>query len=180
MKTLFEDKMLKHDGKLKELYLKITALALANKEISLFIAAAIVCLSVGLIKSTGPTSDKPALASPESFDTYIPDGFSLVPIEVANYETLDSLLGPFGVVDIFAADPGNPDSSKRIAYRVKIVRAPRNPSHFAVLVPFNEVHNILKYPGPFMVSVQNPKVSGTGFEKGKTRKRSRIIFNTGD
>jgi hypothetical protein len=89
-------------------------------------------------------------------------------------------LGTFGVVDIFTIDPNRPQSSKRIAYRVKIVRAPHNPNHFAVLVPLNDVHGILKYPGPFMVSVQNPKATGTGFEKEKARKRSRIIYNMGE
>lgn len=172
--------MRENDGKIKTTLTKIVTLAKANKEVSLFIAAATLSLAIGVTKSALKSSEPPAPPPMESFDTFIPEGFSLVPIEVSNYETLDSLLGTFGVVDIFAADPGNPETSKRVAYRVKIVRAPNNPSHFAVLVPFNEVHSILKYPGPFMVSVQNPKVVGTGFVKDKARKRSRIIFNTGD
>ena len=153
----------------------------AHKEISFFCAAAIISLAVGGAKTAwsadAPAKDAPAL---ESFDTFIPAGFSLVPIEVGNYETLDSLLGPFGVVDLFAAEPGKPESSKCIAYRVKILRAPRNPSHFAVLVPMEQVQKILKYSGPFFVSVQNPKVRGTGFEKEKVKRRSRIFFNSGD
>jgi len=167
-------------GPLKEAYGKAWAAAQLHPEIALFVGAAALSLMVGLVTSLWKSPPPPEAPRLESFDTYIPEGFSLVPIEVANYETLDSLLGSFGVVDLFTAEPGKPEVSKRIAYRVKIARAPHNPSHFAVLVPFNEVHNILRYPGPFMVSVQNPKTVGTGFEKEKSRKHSRIVFNTGD
>ena len=158
---------------------KIVNLIKENKEISFFCAAALLCLLLGGLKSYASEPEK-NIEPLESFDTLIPEGFSLVPIEVANYETLDSLLGPFGVVDIFTAEPGNPDASQRVAYRVKIVRAPRNPSHFAVLVPFEQVQKILKYPGPFMISVQNPKTNGMGFEKEIKRKKSRIVFNSGE
>ena len=33
-------------------------------------------------------------------DTYIPKGHTLVPIEIANYKSLDSIIGKFGVVDL--------------------------------------------------------------------------------
>jgi hypothetical protein len=115
----------------------------------------------------------------EGIDLLIPAGQSLVPIEVANYETLDSLLGPYGVVDLFFADPSSPGDGKKIASMVKILRAPKNPSHFAVLVPARLAPQILKYQGPFIVSVQNPKFQmGTKFEDTavKTSRRSRILY----
>ncbi len=114
--------------------------------------------------------------SADGIDLLIPEGQSLVPIEVVNYETLDSLLGPYGVVDLFYADPERPEVSKKIASMVKILRAPKNPSHFAVLVPSRLALHILRSKGPFIVSVQNPKFqTGTHFEK-RTPKRSRIIY----
>jgi hypothetical protein len=158
---------------------KIIHLVKKNRELSLFITIAFFSLC-GFALSRPATSAITPEKSSESFDTLIPDGFSLLPIEVANYETLDSLLGTFGVVDLFTA-PQNPDEkSRRIAYRVKILRAPRNPSHFAVLVPFEMVKNILRFPGPFMVSVQNPKSSGTGLEKEPRKTASRILYNLGE
>ena len=39
--------------------------------------------------------------APEAASTFIPKGFVLVPIEVANYESLDSILGKHGVVDLY-------------------------------------------------------------------------------
>lgn len=128
-------------------------------------------------KSTGDTTTSASSQdSSNGIDLLIPEGQSLVPIEVVNYETLDSLLGPYGVVDLFYADPQRPEISKKIASMVKILRAPKNPSHFAVLVPSRLALHILQFKGPFIVSVQNPKFqTGTHFEK-KTPKRSRIIY----
>ena len=114
--------------------------------------------------------------SSEGIDLLIPAGQSLVPIEVANYETLDSLLGSFGVVDLFFVDPMNPETGKKIDSMVKILRAPKNPSHFAVLVPAQQAQKILQFKGPFVVSVQNPKhQTGMQFEKG-TKQHSRIVY----
>lgn len=158
---------------------EIIELIKARKELSLFIGIALLTLISFFIHPA--TSEKKETQEPiESFDTYIPEGHSLLPIEVANYETLDSLLGPFGVVDIFTVPQSPTDKALRIAYRVKILRAPRNPSHFAILVPFERVKSILKYAGPFMVSVQNPKSSGTSFVNEPVKTKSRILYNLGD
>jgi hypothetical protein len=64
------------------------------------------------ILSFWPSSEKTPDAAPVAFDTHIPKGFVLIPIEVQNYESLDSILGRFGVVDLYigssteAAGPG--------------------------------------------------------------------------
>ncbi len=171
--------MLKIDGRQKAIFLKIATLVKANKEICLFAGIALISLMIGVLKNPKPEA-QPQHSPPPSFDTYIPEGHSLVPIDVANYETLDSLLGSFGVVDLFTQDLQNPQISRRIAHRVKIVRAPNNPSHFAILVPYDQVPHILKNSGPMMVSVLNPKARGTSFEKAVPQKRSRIVYNTGD
>lgn len=151
----------------------------SKKEIILFCALALIGLIAHCSQGSG-RSPEPATVAAESFDTFIPDGFSLVPIEVSNYETLDSLLGPYGVVDLFTTPLTPKERAQRIAYRIKILRAPKNPSHFAVLVPFDEVKNILRYSGPYMVSVQNPKARGTGFEKEAPKRRSRPIYHAGE
>jgi hypothetical protein len=100
---------------------------------------------------------------PQAASTFIPAGFVLVPIEVANYESLDSILGKFGVVDLYRP---NSDPAKRpikAAERVKILRAPLNPSHFAVLVSEAESPLLVSFQGAFTVVVQNPQQNGTGF-----------------
>jgi hypothetical protein len=109
--------------------------------------------------------------------TFIPNGFVLVPIEVSNFESLDSILGNYGIVDLYA--PGDSPKKRpiKIAERIKILRAPLNPSHFAVLAPEDESDRIVAQPGPLMVVVQPKITSGTRIVKpapeGKKKERSR-------
>src|SRR5688572_13064534 len=77
-------------------------------------------------------------------DTVIPPGYVLVPIEVQNHEAMDSILGSYGVVDLFAQDADGTGRSKKVAERVKILRAPLNPNHFAVLAPEEEAPRLVK------------------------------------
>lgn len=147
-----------------------------RRDLSIFCGLAILALLSQLISSHKP-KEVSTVAAEETFDTYIPEGFSLVPIEVANVESLDALLGDFGVVDLYSvATPSSPQP-QRVAYKIKIMRAPKNPQHFAVLVPFSDVSRMMKFQGPFTVSVQNPKTHGSGFEKEKKKAPSRVGFN---
>ena len=122
--------------------------------------------------------EKPQTSDTEAVDTFIPAGFVLVPIEVVNYESLDSVLGRYGVVDLFKTDPQTGERSEKVATRVRILRAPRNPSQFAVLAPESQSQRLVKAGGGFYVVIQNPKQTGTTFEiktNPQTRKRKRRI-----
>lgn len=112
----------------------------------------------------------------ETADTYIPSGFVLVPIEIQNIEGLDSILGQFGVVDLFLPGHEGLSRGRLVARRLKILRAPLNPSQFAVLAPEGQAPDIVRHEGPFIVVIQNPKESGTRIVKQKVR-RSRISFD---
>jgi len=98
----------------------------------------------------------------EAADTFIPAGYVLVPIEVANFESLDSILGKYGVVDLFLPASGLKGRPRKIASRIKILRAPLNPSHFAVLAHESTSQSLVSESGPFTVVVRNPKNAGTG------------------
>jgi hypothetical protein len=143
--------------------------------------ALVVCIVVaGLITllSGFEKSESSELKVDPSVDTYIPAGFVLVPIEVQNYEALDSILGQHGVVDLFLPSP---DSKRgvRVASRVKILRAPQNPSQFAVLVRDSESEQLVRSESAFFVVVQNSKQSGTGFVNAESvpqqKRKSRVI-----
>jgi len=151
----------------------------------LFLAVAL-CVAAGLIAfiwdqrltDAQAATTRPEPESVEDAATYIPDGFVLVPIEVANFESLDSILGRFGVVDLFVGSDDPRVKPRKLAEHVKILRAPLNPSHFAVLVPDNESQKIVAYSGALTVVVQNPKKSGPVLVKPDTAKpkhRSRVI-----
>ncbi|MFZ4403964.1 MAG: hypothetical protein ACOYOK_07665 [Pseudobdellovibrionaceae bacterium] len=99
-----------------------------------------------------------------SIDTVIPSGYSLVPIQLANAESLDSLLGPVGgVVDLYVNIEGG--KSLKVASGLKMLRSPNNPMAYAVLVRRIESTQILNYTGPFTAVVQNPKESSSGVKQ---------------
>lgn len=146
--------------------------------------ALLVCVAVtgllALLFAGGGAEVKQEIKPDASVDTYIPAGFVLVPIEVQNYESLDSILGSHGVVDLFLPSPKGSGKGLRVAQRVRIMRAPLNPSQFAVLVRDSESENLVRTDSAFFVVVQNSKQVGTGIVKGDpqpSRKRvSRLVM----
>ena len=148
-----------------------------DKQLPLFFLSFFI---VGLIAflyhlqgSSAPTAAKEVFANA---DTYIPKGYTLIPIEVSNYESLDSIIGQFGVVDLFTTPLNPEDKARRIAYSVKILRAPQNPSHFAILTPQAEASKIASHNGAFIVTVKNPKEDGIQFVKEKPVERRRQVY----
>jgi hypothetical protein len=145
--------------------------------------AAFIALYLDQSHPTRP--DEAEKEAPASADTYIPAGFVLVPVEVANYESLDSILGQFGIVDLYLqpASPGR--RSVKIAEKIKLLRAPLNPNHFAVLAREEDSARLVSYAGPFTVVVLNPSRDGTEIEKSdeksgrakekRTRSAGRIL-----
>ncbi len=130
-----------------------------------FLLLGLLCLCLSQ-NSKDPT---PEIKDKESVDTYIPKGFVLVPIEVANANSLGSLLNETGgVVDLYANKDKN--KSEKVASKLKILRAPYNPDLYAVLVRDEESSHLLSYPGPFVAVIQNPAQKGEAVAKPGTRK----------
>lgn len=130
-------------------------------------------------KTTGSAHEPEPI---ESAATFIPAGYVLVPIEIANYESLDSILGKFGVVDLYlpSDDPKKP--AKKVADRLRILRAPLNPSQFAVLAKEEDSARLVTHEGAFTVVVKNPNHPGTEIVKkrhenpSKNAKVSRVTI----
>lgn len=87
-------------------------------------------------------------------DTLIPHGFVLIPIELANAESVASLMNQFGVVDLYSGSVSSKGNTKVIS-RVKILRAPLNPNQYAVLVPDELSSKVMNAVGPFWAVVLN-------------------------
>lgn len=152
-----------------------------HKELAFFMAFALMSLCLSQCSGASKAAPVPINDDgPSALSTYIPKGYALVPLEIANYQTLDSIFGPFGVVDLYVQDVTSKNYSRFIAKNIKLIRAPKNPSHFAALVLESEIPRLMSVPGPFFAVVQNSKASGTQFEKGKQRSRTRIHYNLGD
>jgi hypothetical protein len=149
--------------------------SLAAETRTLIAVCVISTVAIGIASLKSSWAEKPASAHSQvpGLDTFIPKGFVLVPIEVQNYEALDSILGKFGLVDLFKtkADGGGP-----IARNVRILRAPQNPSRFAVLVEEARATNILTYQGGIFVVVKPMSQAGTEFVKTAQRTQRKIVF----
>ncbi|MES2857350.1 MAG: hypothetical protein V4692_15880 [Bdellovibrionota bacterium] len=136
-----------------------------QNQILLWLVGILLAGGVALFFDAGDSEKtEPTAIDRESASTFIPAGFVLVPIEIANFQSLDSILGQHGVVDLFKPSSEPDGRPIRVASKIKILRAPLNPSHFAVLAPEEESAALVSYQGAFTVVVQNPKESsGTRF-----------------
>jgi hypothetical protein len=124
--------------------------------VGLFIFAVVLIASSG--SPGAPSSNSLTESAPEPFsaDTVIPNGFVLVPIDIQNIDSLSSMIGQFGIVDLFTTPNLNQKSGLRVGRRLKLLRAPLNPQQFAVLVPEDEATELLRAIGPFVAVIQNP------------------------
>lgn len=129
-------------------------------------------IALGILALVLPDKKEAPVATertPVSADTFIPKGYVLVPIELVNANSLGSLVGEVGgVVDLYLPQPKGP--SRRIASKLKILRAPYNPDLYAVLVREQESGVILNYAGPFVAVVQNPQAQGQNMTEHHERK----------
>ncbi len=134
----------------------------------------LLSLMLAWISQSGETLEMPV--NEESIDTYIPAGYVLVPITIHNSESVDSIFGNHGVVDLYAVNEKGAAQKWALARGVKMLRAPKNPNQFGVLVPNRGVPVIMGHSGAFQVVIHNPKTGGTRFEKPiKTVRRSIIV-----
>lgn len=112
-----------------------------------------------------------------SIDTLVPEGKVLLEVKIVNYESLDQIIGNYGVVDLYTT-PLNPDEKPRkLAYAVKIVKAPGNPRIFSVLLSDQQASPLIGYKGEYTVLIRNPKTLGTKVVKPRESKpKRRIVY----
>lgn len=109
-------------------------------------------------------------------DTVIPAGYVLIPIEISNLEALDSLIGSHAIVDLFSS-PQLEKRSKKVADNVRLLRAPLNPSQFAVLIAEDDSELFFQNDGPYRVVIQNPSQQDrTHVTRAKNRPVGQIHF----
>ena len=106
-----------------------------------------------------------------SVDTFIPAGFTLIPIELVNAESLNSLIGEMGgVVDLYQSSNDEKRKSVKVGTRLKLVRAPLNPQQFAVLLKEDEATRLMSFTGPYLAVIQNPKAQAEGLTRAAAGK----------
>ena len=110
----------------------------------------IVFAGFQLLLAFGSNEEKSV--TPQAVDTFVPLGFTLVPIQIENHDELQSLVDSFAIVDLHKKGV-----SGVIASGVRLLRSPRNPDVFAVLIEQELAHNLISLHGAqFTVSLKSP------------------------
>lgn len=123
--------------------------------IAAFVALGLIAIVMELtsLKSEAPQEQT---SEPLQVDTMIPAGFLLIPIQLANGESLASLSGAYALVDLFSVSEKGKKGFK-VASSVKLLKAPLNPEQFAVLMREEDSAQLVKMEGPFFAALKNPK-----------------------
>ncbi len=131
--------------------MKMLKISQQNKMLLISFVVLIICYFAFSPKKDGPANSK---KEPIYADTMIPKGYVLIPVELANADSMAALMDQYGVVDLYSGS-ATARGSRKIATKVKILRAPLNPNQYAVLVPDQLSNLIMSTPGPFWAVVQN-------------------------
>ena len=115
---------------------------------------------------------------PVEISTFIPQGYRLVPIQAANYKSLDQILGNYGVVDLYIRTLyGSKTSMQLIGTGIRAIRAKNGSESIGLLVPKEQVKNLLNHTGDYILTINNLQNSGTEFVNHTSQKsKSRIVF----
>ena len=145
-----------------------------NKSVLLCLMVAAALTFLWSITKKAPTAGPLKEVAPEVASTFIPKGMVLVPVRLENAQSISTLLGEMGVIDLFATTPSG--ETKKVVSRVKVLRSPNNPTEYAVLCHQSRAKEILKWGGPFIAAIQNPNVENTQFEAVQPKLRVRVDY----
>lgn len=134
-----------------------------------------------MIAQNKTNSSNSSIDSSPSLDTYIPSGFVLVTLQLINSDSIDSMIGNFGLVDLYPATQ-NADfiltkDTRPIATHLRLIRAPNNPNLFGVLVSEESRSVILQLANPVFAVIKGPQATKlpTPLKPPSVSRRSRSI-----
>lgn len=112
-------------------------------------------------------------ATEKSILDQLPDGYVLAPIEPTNLDSLDSILDQQGYADLYTAS-ANGERGKRIAKGLPLIRAPRNPRRFAVIVSEAQTPILEAFNEPVLVILRKgPVKTDEIFSMKKSNKKTK-------
>lgn len=136
----------------------------------------ILILGFAVAFVTSRPVDEESAPEVSSLETFIPQGHLLIPIEVANADRLEGVLGSHGIVDLYELPVERGARSKLVGRRLRLLRAPLNPQAFAVLLRENEVERFLGTQGPYLASLRSSHEES--HEVAKAPKTRAIEYHT--
>ena len=133
-----------------------------------FMALALLLVQEKISHSTPlEASVNTTTTSSQNIDTYIPEGYVLVALQIANLDSVHELIGTYGLADLYPTSTNiefrsvnttaKKSMNKPLSSRVRLIRAPNNPRLFGVLLPESDRELILKLSDPVFVVLHNPK-----------------------
>ena len=109
-----------------------------------------------------------------SLDQLVPKGFVLMPIEIRNAEDIRSLIGAYGVVDLYAYSKKTGLPDRKVADYIKVIPVNTESAGLTALIPEKSALNLFEYSESFYAVIQNPKNTRSKVYK-KKRKKSLIV-----
>ncbi len=132
-------------------------------------------LSFASFKGTN-SSDESVKKFETSLVERVPEGFVLVPIDPQNIETIDALVDDHAYVDLYSSDSEDQSLGQKnrraIARGLPMVRAPKNPSRFAVLVMESETRVLTRLGAPVLVVIRKGPLKRQARNKGEPKNPS--------
>ncbi len=109
----------------------------------------IISLLIYMLKDNSDLK-KPALKELEiNLAVMIPQGYILYPFQAVNFEHIQPLLSAYNIVQVY-----NPKTGTLIAKNIKILRAPKDPSHLAFVVPVDIANKLASFGLEFKIALQ--------------------------
>ena len=112
---------------------------------------------------------------PLSLDRLVPKDFVLMPIEISNGKDIMSIIGKYGVVDLYAYSKQTGLPEKQAASALKVLPPDAEEGRFSALVPEKEASHLFGYSDPFYAVIQNPNKKGVKIYKKKEKKSLIVI-----
>lgn len=141
--------------------------------------AVLLLLIVSAMALPMSKSETTAHAAPPEADTLIPNGFVLVPIELENQRSLDSIVGSHAIVNLYKGSQLTDQKGKLVARHLRLLRAPLNPEQFAVLVPENDVAQFATPAAKFYAVVENRRRQEAATVSDSVRVKRQVEYFQG-
>ncbi len=111
-----------------------------------------------LLLQNSPNAQVPETVKRATAYSYIPKGYSLVPIDIINHESVNALIESSAVANLYSSNE-QMKKSRLLVKKARILRAPLNPEQFGVLVPESFTDSLMSFGASFIVTLQKDEES---------------------
>lgn len=94
----------------------------------------------------------------QNLNEMIPKGYMIYPIEVINASSLHAMMGSFAYINLYAPRKRQ-KGTKLIGKNLKIIRSPKDPEQFALVIKESDYINQLEPQNKYYVTIKNPKLN---------------------